>query len=157
VLVVVIVIAVVITMKRTSNEAPPQAVATLATANVKIDKIDMKTLEVFSELPADWKGKYAPDASGHYKNPKTGEYTIVEAMKCASCGQLIPVPEIPADQLPPPPAERGAVTARGNIADRQKYAMARGLAMLKVRQEYKCPRCGKSAFRAEGGPAPQAQ
>lgn len=93
VLVVVIVVAVVIVVKRTSNEAPPMT----AEADKTLDMIDMKSLEVFSETPADWNGKYAADASGRHKNPKTGEYTIVEAMKCASCGQLIPRPEIPAD------------------------------------------------------------
>jgi predicted RNA-binding Zn-ribbon protein involved in translation (DUF1610 family) len=156
VLVVVIILAVVITMRRTSNEAPPPGAVAATTANAKIDMIDMKTLEVFSELPADWIGKYAPDASGHHKNPKTGEYTIVQAMKCASCGQLIPVPEIPADQLPAG-GEKGVISsARGNIGERQKAAMERGMAMMKIRREYICPRCGKSAFRPQGT-APQSQ
>ena len=71
VLVVVIVVAVVIVVKRTSNEAPPMT----AEADKTLDMIDMKSLEVFSETPADWNGKYAADASGRHKNPKTGEYT----------------------------------------------------------------------------------
>jgi hypothetical protein len=149
VLVVVIVVAVVITMKRTGNEAPPAGAFGTETASKKMDKIDMKTLEVFSELPSDWSGKYAPDASGRYKNPKTGEYTVVDAMRCASCGQLIPVPEIPADQLPPPPA-KGPARSLADIGARQKYGAAKGLAMLKARQSYICPRCGKPAFGVAG-------
>ena len=79
--------------------------ATMQEANNKVQMVDMKTFDIFTETSDDWAGKYAPDASGHYKNPKTGEYTVVKAMKCASCGQLIPVPDIPADLLPVAPPE----------------------------------------------------
>ncbi|MGD1001816.1 MAG: hypothetical protein ABSA67_14070 [Candidatus Brocadiia bacterium] len=141
VLVVVIVIAVVLAVKRTSNEEP----AVLATGqNEKVQMIDMKSLEVFTETSSDWAGKYKADSSGHFKNPKTGDYTIVRAMKCSSCGQLIPVPEVPASLLPPLPAK---ATVRGQPTPEQReYSQAQGQAMLKVLHDYKCPRCGKEAW-----------
>ncbi len=147
VLVVVIVVAVVIVVKRTSNEAPPMT----AEADKTLDMIDMKSLEVFSETPADWNGKYAADASGRHKNPKTGEYTIVEAMKCASCGQLIPRPEIPADQLPPaPPGMQKGFVRGGNRGGTSNYLQAKAMVMMKILRDYKCPRCGKNAWIGAG-------
>jgi predicted RNA-binding Zn-ribbon protein involved in translation (DUF1610 family) len=151
VLVVVIVVAVVIVMKRTSNEPPPAPV--VGSAATKVDLIDMKTLEVFSELSTDWQTKYAPDASGHFKNPKTGEYTVVKAMKCASCGQLIPVPETPADQLPPKPTARG-LAAKGESI---KYGEAMGKARMQLMRGYICPKCGKPAAYRTGSPATTSQ
>jgi hypothetical protein len=139
VLVVVIVVAVVIASKRTANVGPP--VELTEAGKAKVDMIDMKTLEVFSELSTDWQTKYAPDASGHFKNPKTGEYTVVKAMKCASCGQLIPVPETPANLLPPKPTARG-LAAKGESI---KYGQAMGMARMQVMRDYICPRCGKPA------------
>jgi predicted RNA-binding Zn-ribbon protein involved in translation (DUF1610 family) len=147
VLVVVIVIAVVLLAKRTGNEPAP----VLAAANDQVQMVDMKSLEVFTESSNDWAGKYKPDASGHYKNPKTGEYTVAQGMKCASCGQLIPVPEIPPDQLPPP-ATKEPGEGRGNKAA-IRYARAKQAVLAEVLRNYKCPRCGKSATTAEGGAA----
>ena len=90
-----------------------------------------------------------PDAPDHFKNPKTGEYTVVAAMKCASCGQLIPKPEIPADLLPPPPPPEEKGSKMAEIAGKQKYMQAKAMAMMKVLREYKCPKCGKSAWTRE--------
>ena len=106
----------------------------------KADKIDMNSYEVFSETLRDWTTKYAPDAAGHYKNPKTGEYTITSLMKCASCGQLIPMPDLP-DRLRPNPE---LVTQRSPEA--RKAITATLTATREFQTEYKCPRCGKYAF-----------
>ena len=151
VLVVVIVIAVVVIIKRTGSEAPA---AMLPGGSDRVQMVDMKTFDVFTETSDDWAGKYAPDASGHYKNPKTGEYTVVKAMKCASCGQLIPVPDIPADLLPVAPP-KGLVKGKPTV-EQMAYARALAEARMKVLSEYKCPKCGKPAWTPGEGAAPAA-
>ena len=122
--------------------------ATMEEANKKLDMIDMKTLEIFSEMFANWEGKYEPmpDAPDHFKNPKTGEYTVVAAMKCASCGQLIPKPEIPADLLPPPPPPEEKGSKMAEIAGKQKYMQAKAMAMMKS----SASTSARSAGRARG-------
>ncbi len=155
VLVVVIVVALVIVIRRTSSVATPTA-DMVAAAGEKVDMIDMKTLEVFSEPGSDWKGKYKPkpDAPTHYQNPKTGEYTVVAAMKCMSCGQLIPVPDIPADLLPPPPAESKLGGGQyGPSPERLKYNKEMLRVRVQVLAAYKCPKCGKNAVTTSGPPA----
>ena len=134
-LIAVIAVAAVFTVKRIRTElknAPRSLVV-----DQKFEKIDMKSLEIFAETNNDWKGKYAPDASHRYKNPKTGEYTVVETMKCASCGQTIPEPQIPPELLPK--HEPGQPRAKG-----VNPAMA--AAMEQTLRNYKCPKCGKNAW-----------
>ena len=92
-LIAVIAAAAVFTVNRMRAE---QSGPTLF-ADQKFEKIDVNSFEVFAETTRDWETKYAPDASGNWKNPRTGEYTMVEAIKCASCGQFIPVPKMPAE------------------------------------------------------------
>jgi rRNA maturation protein Nop10 len=121
VLLAVVIVAVAIMVKRTAGgPAVPAWVL-----DQQVEKIDIKSLEVITARLGDWDGKYAPDASGLWKNPKTGEYTMTGVMKCAACGQPIPVPQQPA----------GKGTAPGTMANLR---------------DYKCPRCGKNAF---GGPS----
>ncbi len=136
VLVVVIALAVVFAMRRNSGTALTGQMDATRNSQMaaKIDKIDNKTFEVFSETLADWNSKYAPDKSGHWKNPKTGEYTIVPVMKCASCGALIPYPEMPM-------ASSGKGARRGMNMERQEQ---------EVLADYMCPKCGKHAYIAEG-------
>ncbi len=114
----------------------------------KVQKIDMKSLEVFSETFRDWMTKYAPDMVGRYRNPRTGEYTIVEAMKCASCGQLIPVPQMPAGLEWKP--NRG----RGSGPEARAAMMAQMTAIVEFQRNYKCPKCGKNAFVLGPIPSP---
>ncbi len=104
----------------------------------KVQKIDMKTLEVFAETSADWQTKYAPDASHRYKNPNTGEYTMVDTMRCASCGQLIPEPQTNPEFLPKPEPGKQKGSQKGDT--RMAEAMQKTLAA------YLCPRCGKHAW-----------
>ena len=104
----------------------------------KVQKIDVKSFELFSETKADWAGKYAPDASGRFKNPDTGEYTMVRPMKCASCGRLIPAPNIPGE--PPTKPDPGKQLTREDVL------LARAAAVEEVLTNYKCPRCGKNAW-----------
>jgi rRNA maturation protein Nop10 len=134
-LVAVIVIAVVLTAKRTSSTGAPAAVkaAQEALSAAKVDKIDKTTYEIFTETAADWQSKYAPDASGHYKNPKTGEYTMTSVIKCASCGALIPAPDMPVEPQ----------TAKG--MDRVRLMREE----QEIRHNYKCPKCGRDAYAPE--------
>ena len=141
VLLAVVIGAVVFTVKRTTSG--PQAPSWVL--DQVVQKIDIKTLELVKAPTRDWMGKYAPDASGYYKNPKTGEYTVAETMQCISCGQLIPVMQLPAEL-------RGKPVARtpmpGASADRQPPGKG-GVdpeAIMKLQREYKCPRCGKNAY-----------
>ena len=128
-LIAVIAGAVVITVERARSEM--KAEPKLA-VDQTYPKIDVKTLEVISEPIADWQTKYAPDKSGRFKNPHTGEYTMVEVMKCASCGQLIPLPQhfFAASQKGPPP----------------KSGPESAAATQELMRNYICPRCGKHAW-----------
>ena len=139
VLVVVIVVAAVFTAKRTSGKQGSAALEAAQKGQIaaKVDKIDNKTLEVFSETLSDWKTKYAPDAEGHFKNPKTGEYTMVGAMKCASCGADIPYPDLPAELL----GSKGKGARRGGNPEAR---------MEQILANYMCPKCGKHAYFATG-------
>jgi rRNA maturation protein Nop10 len=103
-----------------------------------VQKIDMKTLEVIGETNADWRDKYAPNAAHYYKNPNTGEYTMTDIMKCASCGQIIPKPQIAPEFLPKraPGEPRPDPKSDTTLVD----------AMQKTLNAYLCPRCGKHAW-----------
>jgi len=145
VLIAVIVAAAVFTAKRSASDstAPTDVVG------IKIDKIDMKTNEVITETAADWDNKYTPDQFQRYKNPKTGAYTMVGIMKCASCGKQIPVPQLPDELLQKVAASGGKGINMG------KYKQEMIAAQMKALREYKCPLCGKLA--AGGGPAEETK
>ena len=137
-LVVVIVIAAVLTAKRASSNAGTEALqqSQQGVMGAKVDKIDSKSFEVISETLGDWNSKYAADKSGYFKNPKTGEYTMTQIMKCASCGAQIPYPEIPAEL-------RGK-TKMGESRQREQ-------AIDQLLADYMCPKCGKHASLSGGG------
>jgi predicted RNA-binding Zn-ribbon protein involved in translation (DUF1610 family) len=132
-LIAVIAGAVVIAVKRARSELKAQPKLAV---DQTYPKIDVKTLEVFSETLADWQTKYAPDKSGRFKNPGTGEYAMVDVMKCASCGQLIPVP-----QRSSATSQKGAPAKSGPEA-----AAAANAANQELLREYICPRCGKHVW-----------
>ena len=140
VLLVVVVAAVALTVKRVASKpGPPNWVL-----DQQVQKIDSKTQEVVTESVRDWTGKYAPDETGRWKNPKAGTYTMVDPMKCESCGATIPVPDystvkmIP-DNIPLPPGADASKTKQPMIRD--------PVDMDRIRREYKCPKCGKSPSR----------
>ena len=138
----VIAVAAVVTVRRIRNEE--RNTPTLYVDQM-VEKIDMKSYEVFTETAGDWMGKYAHDASGRYKNPRTGEYTMVDIMRCASCGQPIPVPEMPTIALP----KSGSGKRSGFGAN-----PARTAAIEEFQRNYKCPKCGKNAFVIAASPSP---
>ena len=86
-LVVVILVAIGVTLKRFrrggSSRTPGKTLAT------EVTKVDQKTLEAFTMKLGEWEAG-ADSITGRYKNPKTGEFTMVNAMKCGSCGEYIP-------------------------------------------------------------------
>ena len=128
-LLIVVVVATVITARRVASKpAPPSWVL-----DQKVQKIDFKSLELVTESLSDWSGKYAPDASGRFKNPKTGEYTVVDTMICKSCGERIPLPPFVETQ------EMKANPLLEHEARRQGMT------------DYKCPKCGKPAFSSGAG------
>jgi rubrerythrin len=57
-----------------------------------MELIDSKTCEVKTLTLGEWQ-KLGQDDKGHYKNPKTGKYTMVPVMICPSCGEKIPQPD----------------------------------------------------------------
>jgi phage FluMu protein Com len=135
-LIVIIVLAALFTVKWTRSETPATA---MSFTDLKEDRIDMKSLEVITETIGDWQSKYAPDASGRYKNPKTGEFTMVEIMKCAWCGQLIPVAQLPPELIiKTPPGKRGSMPGRNVLKKIADFQL-----------NYKCPRCGHPALTAK--------
>ena len=136
-LIVVIFVAALIAVKRTHSEIAPTA---MAFTDVKEDKIDVKSLEIFTETIGDWQGKYAPDASGRNKNPKTGEYTVVDTMKCAYCGQIIPVTQFPPELIiKTPKGQRGSMPSRAVLKKIQDFQL-----------KYICPKCGHPANIPKG-------
>jgi hypothetical protein len=114
-------LGIVLYRRTTAPLKPPEWVL-----NLPASKIDLETLEV-STMPArEWLDKYSPDASGNYKNPKTGKYTIVGAMVCRHCGKLIPtLPSFPKTAMTPE---------------------ERTLFLYQVEVLYRCPYCKKSPF-----------
>ena len=136
-LIVVIFVAALIAVKRTHSGMEPVA---MAFTDLKETKIDMKSLELFTETISEWEGKYAPDASGCYKNPKTGTYTVVKTMKCAYCGEVIPEPQLPPELvIKTPPGKRGSMPSR---------AILKKIADFQLK--YICPKCGHPALIPKG-------
>ena len=124
---IVIVLAVVIGVKRTSGLPPPPDWL----LDQQVQKIDCKTLDLFTEKNRDWFGKYAANPAGFYKNPKTGTHTMTDTMICSECGQLIPIPDCASSRV-----------MKGD------EAMAE---IARIEKAYMCPRCRKHP-RIGGGP-----
>ena len=53
-----------------------------------VEKIDMNTLELMTLPLGEW--QHLGKKGMKYKNPNTGEYTMVLPFVCASCGEKIP-------------------------------------------------------------------
>ena len=92
-----------------------------------MSKMDTKTMEIVTLSREDWQGKYKPDASGYYKNPKTGEYTMAEIITCARCGKQVP--------------EKSFLHEITQVGILQRKAV-----MEKLRSECVCPYCKKNPY-----------
>ena len=143
VLIIVVVVAIVFAAKRMSSSPPPPSWV----LDTKVQKIDYKTQELFTESNGDWIGKYAPDVTGRYKNPKTGACTLVDPMKCAACGATISGPQF-YEALHPAGAAPAAPVAVGTngLPPMAPPNMVDPSVIEKIKSEYRCPKCGKSPF-----------
>ncbi len=90
----------------------------------EVTLVDSKTGELVTQTRAAW-GKLG-SANGRYKNPQTGQYTMVAPIRCAACAAQVPPPEFPADAT----AEQ----------------------VTRALEAYRCPKCGKRAFLVPGEP-----
>ena len=117
-LVAVVALAVIWGVRRTiGRQGPPDAVL-----QEVVKKIDYKTREIIPLSQARWEElRDKTPRANVYKNPKTGEYTVVNILTCGHCGAEIPTIAITDE-----------VAANGDVR--------------KLRDEYKCPFCGQSAF-----------
>jgi len=70
------------------DTAPPDRVT-----GVKVTKIDEKSLEVITLTEGEW--MKLGQKNQRYKNPETGTYSMVSAVACPLCGELIPAPIYP--------------------------------------------------------------
>jgi len=131
-LAVVVAIAALVWALAIARRAPRPTREALAT---RIEKIDEDTLETVTLSLGDWQN--LGQRNGRFRNPKTGKYTMLPVMTCASCGAKIPNP-LPMWGETPQTDEEMSRT-------RQEFA--------RVMAEYRCPRCGKNPF--SGGPTGQ--
>jgi hypothetical protein len=118
-LVVVIILAVVWTIRSRSRSTEMPESVKKEVATIEIEKIDRKTFEVVKMTAGEWEKLGQKD--GQYKNSKTGAYTMATLMVCASCGEKIPGPEF---------SPNTPVGTRFEIASK-----------------YLCPKCDKKASR----------
>ncbi len=122
VLIVVIVFAIVFMAKRaglsTGGPTPPKWVL-----EQPVERIDMKSGEVITKQLQEWDKLGQKD--GAYKNPTSGDYTMVSPMVCAACKAKIPSPTPPADLM----------AGKGDPAAMQKW-----------QETVKCPKCGKNPY-----------
>jgi len=89
VLLIVIVGAVGLMIRgRTARTTPTDEVLRHST-----EMIDRETCELMTRKVGEWRAD--GEENGKYKNPKTGKFTMVEPIKCASCGEKIPPVDLP--------------------------------------------------------------
>lgn len=87
-----------------------------------LEKIDLGALETMTLTRAEW--DELGQLEGKFKNPNTGKYSMVPAIKCRACGATIP-------------------TAPGT------YESPVGAGAAEELAKYKCPNCGKNAYMAD--------
>jgi hypothetical protein len=143
VLIIVVIVAVVFTAKRMAGGPQPPA----AVWGQQVQKIDLKTSEFVTASIGDWTTKYKADAMGRYKNPKTGEYTMVDPIKCAACGQEIPPPDYSSAYTHAQPTAPAAAASNGLPPPIGARDLGVDIgAVEKIKHDYRCPKCGKSPF-----------
>lgn len=136
VLILIIVAAVVWQLKSSGTIGGPQPPQWVLER--KSWKIDNKTLESKELMYKEWRS--LGHKEGKYKNPDTGEYTMVPRMKCAACEEWIPGPEMPRIE-----------TTKGQPGDPDQME-DRMAQEEKIMREYKCPKCSKLAMPEMGPP-----
>ena len=96
-----------------------------------VERIDSESLELITKTRGEWDRLGAKNWK--YKNPDSGEYTMVLPIVCAACGEKIPMLDLPS-------ADMDAQNAQ----------------MRELMDEYECPKCGGQAILAGSpvGPPP---
>ena len=98
-----------------------------------VEKIDAISLDLMT-LPRNQWDKLG-EKLGRFKNPKTGQYTMAEAVKCPHCREKIPMPQLP---------DAPKLSAEDIKAKRMPPGFAEYQAELKdIWGKYKCPKCGQ--------------
>lgn len=89
ILLAIAVVAVIFGLRhmRTGAEKPP----TWLEAQI-VERIDEKTLTVVSKSNKEW--EQLGRENGRYKNPESGEYSMVSVGLCGACGGKIPQPPV---------------------------------------------------------------
>jgi len=84
-----------------------------------LEKVDVVTGEVVSATREEW--EKLGRKGDRWKNPKTGDYTVVNGMTCEACGALVPGPDI-------------------SLKDKREHEPKWYEQQL---DDYVCPKCGK--------------
>ena len=127
ILLVVIVIAIVWVGKWQFRGAEAPEWFTEEMAQQEVEMIDEGTNETMTKTRREW--EELGRREGKYKNPDTGEFTMLAAMVCPACLKKIPVP------VPP----------HGEKPTREEM-----IAFDQVLREYACPKCGARGFLGPG-------
>jgi len=142
-LALVIVLAGVFISRRVSR---PSGDAPDSVMKAPSSKIDEKTLEVIVRSKAEW-AKLGRNEFGRWKNPKTGEYTVLMIEKCPNCGKAIPrIPDIM--RFSTSTRVRRKPKTGVPIEEPAKIEVPPGLADPRT---YKCPYCGVVVRDAKRG------
>ena len=98
-----------------------------------LEKIDAETSELVTLSRTEWKN--LGENLGRFKNPKTGQYTMAEPIRCPHCLEWIPKPQLPkapklnTDDLRNAPMPQEVATYQAELAD--------------IWSTFKCPKCGE--------------
>ena len=126
-LLAIVIVAVGLSLKRSlhiGEATPPDSIL-----KQPVEKIDEKSFKLITKTLGEW--ERLGEREGKFKNPETGDYTMMSVMVCGHCGQKIPYPVIPAE------------TAQ----------LSHHNARIAILGKYKCPKCG--ALAAEHEPTPE--
>ena len=93
---------------------------------IPVEKIDRDSLELITLSQGEW-DDLGQNERMTYKNPNTGEYTMLGVIVCEACGEKIPRPE-----APPYPKKRTEETLSEHAAQ-----------FSRIKADYRCPRCGE--------------
>ena len=84
--------------------------------------VDEKTFEVIERTKPEWDELYSEELD-RWRNPDTGEYTIVPGIKCDSCGKLVPVKKLSEEE-------------KEGLSEEQI-----GMRSEQLMRQYVCPHC----------------
>jgi len=134
-LVVIVGAIIMIVLRVTSSPPAPEWME-----EKMVEKMDTVTGESITKSLVKWqKIGFKGDM---YKNPKTGEFTMADPVKCPHCGA-----KIPAAPMPPMPEDFG----EGPV-EAQRVMGQWNRERARVAREYACPECGELVHALPKGP-----